>query len=66
MLHAEIALGSKREGRDTGHGAEKSFVVAVIGYTVGARGIVIDEAEVVFTVGKYLRDTAECVETLLG
>ena len=42
MLHAEIALGTKREGRDTGHGAEKSLVVAVIGYTVGARGIVID------------------------
>ena len=42
MLHAEIALGTEREGRDTGQGAEKSLVVAVVGYAVGARGIVID------------------------
>lgn len=36
----------------------------MVGYAVGARGIVIDQAEVVATVGKYFRDTAEGVETL--
>ena len=47
MFHEEIAFCAEGEGGDGGVGAEEALVVAVVGYAVRARGVVVYEAEVV-------------------
>lgn len=47
MFQKEVSTGTERERRDGWEGAEEALVVAVVGYAVGAGGVVVYKAEVV-------------------
>lgn len=64
MFHEEITLGAEREGGDGRARAEEALVVAVVGYAVGAGGVVVDEAEVVCGVRQDFCDPVQLVEAV--
>jgi hypothetical protein len=62
MLHEEVSRRAQREGRNSRERAEEALIVAMICYTVGPRGVVIDETEVKLTTCRGLGGPSKGIE----
>ena len=64
MFHAEVSSCTEGERGDGGVRTEETFVVAMVGYAVGAGCIIIHQAKVVSRFGKDLGELAQMIKTL--
>lgn len=64
MLHTKVSGCAEGERGDRGVGTEKALIVAMVGNTVCAVGVVVDEAEIVGCFGEDLGELAQMVKTV--
>jgi hypothetical protein len=62
MLHEKVTFRAEREGRDCRLRTQEALIIAVVGDAVLPRGVVVDEAKVIFAASGGFGALAEVVQ----